>query len=101
MLRKFKELFWNNCVVQTKDNFKKERENVLHIAVIDCLGQAEEHMDEYNPWWCSHDVWSGMCTQWWAEEWTKKCKINAKNRVVGAAEGEKVKGTYKGGSISQ
>ena len=76
----------------------KTRDNALHNANIDHPGHAIEHMYEYIPWWCDYEIWGGMCVKWRDEKWKKKQKTASENRVVG---GEKAKGTYKGGSISQ
>ncbi|KAJ8615539.1 hypothetical protein MRB53_034911 [Persea americana] len=70
-------------------------------AQIDHPGQAEEYMHEYNPWWCAPTIWAGMCEQWKAESWVKRCRAAAMNRASGAPEGNKAPGMYKGGNISQ
>ncbi|KAK1376234.1 hypothetical protein POM88_032427 [Heracleum sosnowskyi] len=91
-------LFWQKCAARTKDILSKDREKAKHNAGIDHPGHAMEHMHEYSPWWCSADIWAEMCVQWRDENWQKKRKIASSNRAGG---GEKAKGTYKGGSISQ
>ncbi|XP_074348706.1 uncharacterized protein LOC141687363 [Apium graveolens] len=55
-------------------------------------------MYKYSPWWCTAEIWEEMCNQWRDEKWLKKRKTASSNRAAG---GEKAKGTYKGGSISQ
>lgn len=94
-------LFWQKCAVRTKDNLNKERQKALHNAEIDHPGQGEQYMHEHCPWWCAHPIWVQMCEQWRAESWVKRRKTAASNRSSGVSEGEKAKGTYKGGSISQ
>ena len=94
-------LFWQKCAVRTKDNIKNEREKALPNAGIDHPGQAEEYMHEYGPWWCTHEIWFDMCHQWRTDDWARKGRTAARNRSAGVPQGEKAKGTYKGGSISQ
>ncbi|KAJ8627782.1 hypothetical protein MRB53_021089 [Persea americana] len=94
-------IFWQKCAVRTKDNLSKERQKALQNAQIDHPGQAEEYMHEYSPWWCAPTIWVGMCEQWKAESWVKRRRTAAVNRALGAPEGNKALGTYKGGSISQ
>ncbi|KAK1397480.1 hypothetical protein POM88_007343 [Heracleum sosnowskyi] len=96
-----KDAVWaefKKCAARTKDILSKDREKAKHNAGIDHPGHAMEHMHEYSPWWCSTDIWDEMCVQWRDENWQKKRKIASSNRAGG---GEKAKGTYKGGSISQ
>ncbi|KAL8116746.1 hypothetical protein AgCh_023051 [Apium graveolens] len=85
------------CVAHTKDNLSKDRKKALHNDGVD-HENAMEHMHEYSPWWCTTDIWEEMCNQWRDEKWLKKRKTASSNRAGG---GEKAKGTYKGGSISQ
>ncbi|KAK1369885.1 hypothetical protein POM88_005397 [Heracleum sosnowskyi] len=92
------DLFWQKCAARTKDILAKERKKAMHNAEIDHQGHAMEHMHEYSPWWCSADIWAEMCVKWRDENWQKKRKTASSNRAGG---GEKAKGTYKGGSISQ
>lgn len=47
--QKIEELFWNKCLVRTKDNLKKEQEKALHNAGIDHSGESEKYMDEHSP----------------------------------------------------
>ncbi|XP_074356135.1 uncharacterized protein LOC141695819 [Apium graveolens] len=92
-------IFWEKCAARTKDNLAKERRKTLINAGIDHPDEnAIEYMHEYSPWWCSADIWEEMCNQWRDEKWLKKGKTASSNRSAG---GEKAKGTYKGGSISQ
>ncbi|XP_074370072.1 uncharacterized protein LOC141711502 isoform X2 [Apium graveolens] len=92
-------LFWQKCAARMKDMIAKDRGKALHNAGIDYEDEdAMEHMHKYSPWWCTADIWEAMCNQWRDEKWLKKGKIASSNRAAG---GEKAKGTYKGGSISQ
>ncbi|KAJ8617701.1 hypothetical protein MRB53_013887 [Persea americana] len=94
-------ILWKKCAVGTKDNSSKGRQKALQSAQIDHTGQGEEYMHEYSPWWCAPTIWAGMCEQWKAESWVKRCRTAAVNRASGAPEGNKAPGTYKGGNISQ
>lgn len=95
------KLFWQKCATRTKDKLSKDRSNAIRLAGDAHPGQGVEYMHEYNPWWCSADVWSQMCDQWRDPIWLKRRKTAAENRAAGVPDGEKAKGTYKGGSISQ
>ncbi|KAL6506670.1 hypothetical protein OROHE_022502 [Orobanche hederae] len=90
--------FWQKCAARAKDNLAKDCGKALHNAGVDHPGRAMEHMHEYSPWWCSAEIWAEMCNQWRDESWVNKRKIASNNRAGG---GEKAKGTYEGGSISQ
>ncbi|KAK1356602.1 hypothetical protein POM88_049858 [Heracleum sosnowskyi] len=94
-------LFWQKCAARTKDKFSKDRQKALNNAGVDYPGQGVLHMHEYGPWWCSADIWTQMCEQWRDEKWVQKRYTAANNRSAGAPVGEKAKGTYRGGSISQ
>lgn len=93
-------IFWQKCAARTKDNLSKERQKALDNGGIDHPGRGVFYMHEFNPWWCSADIWTEMCNQWRDENWVKKRYIASGNRLAGS-DGEKAKGTYKGGSISQ
>ncbi|KAK1398668.1 hypothetical protein POM88_008531 [Heracleum sosnowskyi] len=75
-----------------------ERAKAEQNAGVDHEGRAMDYMHEYNPWWCTAEIWGRMCAQWREENWMKKRKTASSNRAAG---GKKAKGTYKGGSISQ
>ncbi|KAL8090865.1 hypothetical protein AgCh_040076 [Apium graveolens] len=91
-------IFWQKCAARTKDNLSKDHKKSLHNAGVD-HENAMEHMHEYSPWWwCTADIWEEMCNQWRDKKWLKKRKTASSNRARG---GEKAKGTYKGGSISE
>nr|XP_017233317.1 PREDICTED: uncharacterized protein LOC108207378 [Daucus carota subsp. sativus] len=95
-------LFWQKCAARTKDNLSKERAKALYNANIDYPTQGGElYMHKYNPWWCSADIWAQMCEKWTEEDWLKRSSTASSNRFAGADSGQKAKGTYKGGSISQ
>ncbi|KAK1380578.1 hypothetical protein POM88_027322 [Heracleum sosnowskyi] len=94
-------LFWQKCAARTKDKFSKDRQKALNNAGVDYPGQEVLYMHEYGPWWCSADIWAQMCEQWRDEKWVQKRYTAASNRSAGAPDGEKAKGTYRGGSISQ
>ncbi|KAL8109434.1 hypothetical protein AgCh_025510 [Apium graveolens] len=97
-------LFWHKYAARTKDNLSKECDKAITNAEIDHEdepGGGVLYMHKYSPWWCSPDIWAQMCEQWRDEKWLKKRATASSNRYAGVPVGEKAKGTYKGGSISQ
>ncbi|WOG92805.1 hypothetical protein DCAR_0312081 [Daucus carota subsp. sativus] len=79
------KLFWQKCATRTKDKLSKDRSNAIRLAGDAHPGQGVEYMHEYNPWWCSADVWSQMCDQWRDPIWLKRRKTAAENRAAGSA----------------
>lgn len=64
-------------------------------------GHAEQHIQDFPPWWCERPLWAEMCQTWGGEKWSRKSKVASANRASGTPPGECAVGTYRGGTKSQ